>query len=65
MVAFAYRVIGSLWGDGLRYIIVKAKVEVVLVGIQHAADNVSHWPERCRDCPKVSEVYGPGLVRKK
>lgn len=54
-----------MWGDGLRYIIVKAKVEVVLVGIQHAADNVSHWPERCRDCPKVSEVYGPGLVRKK
>lgn len=33
-----------MWGDGLCYIIVKAKVEVVLVSVQHAADNVSHWP---------------------
>lgn len=36
----AYRVILRLWGGRLRYIGVKGKR---LVGIRHAADNVSHW----------------------
>lgn len=42
VLALAYRVIGSLWGDRLFYIILEAKVEVLCISIQHAADNVSH-----------------------
>jgi hypothetical protein len=38
----AYRLVGGLWGDGLCYIIIEDEGEVVLAGIQHAADNVSH-----------------------
>ena len=39
----AYRVIGRLWGDGLCYIIIEAKREVIGLGIQQACCNVSHW----------------------
>ena len=39
----AYRFIGRLWGDGLRYIIIEAKGEVVCIRIQQACGNVSHW----------------------
>lgn len=45
----SYRVIGRLWGDGLRYIIIEAKGEAVRIAIQHAVHNVSHWRVG-RDC---------------
>jgi len=39
----AYRFIWLLWRDRLGYIVVQAKREVILVRVQQAAGNMSHW----------------------
>jgi hypothetical protein len=39
----AYRLIGILWGEDLCYIVIKAEGEVVLLCVQQAIGDVSHW----------------------